>query len=536
MPVTHPALKKHVNHAWRDVHCANDVVRCTRYEVVPRSASSVKAQLAEVGGAVAAVLQEAFATNQPLRVGGGCWSLSSIGRPKAALLDLCNYRRIGAVPSNWISSAGAAEFSQTRVSPMLVAAGMTVNAIHRELAKSGLALGTSGASDGQTFAGAIATGTHGADLRVGALHDTVLALHLVVSPSRTVLVQRGDGPFTQKAADTLASWFGISCELLSDDQLFRAACVHLGALGVVLNLIVETVPLYYLFRQRTPHKEGASWRAVLSTRKPKKANGLHPDDPDYLQFIVNPYLPHPETDPRAWLISMVKKPFNGQTGVITKLSSESLKSDLADFLPSLVSFFENDIELPGNPILRAITTAQLRAIYGHVASATSALPAVMFGPPDFIGIDFNPLRGASAEYVFDATQARAGVETILDTLATQAAARNQYMGGIGIRFVKGSDAWLAPNARSLNCFVELQSLYTNELPAIHTAIAAALTRAKIPFCGHWGQWPLNSAAVGKTWWGKNAIESWKAARADLLQTAKAQRIFASPILKSSGLE
>jgi hypothetical protein len=38
MKAIHPALKRHANHAWRDVHCSNDEVRCTRYEVVPRPA------------------------------------------------------------------------------------------------------------------------------------------------------------------------------------------------------------------------------------------------------------------------------------------------------------------------------------------------------------------------------------------------------------------------------------------------------------------------------------------------------------------
>lgn len=80
MTAIHPALKRHANHAWRDVHCSNDEVRCTRYEVVPRPGSSVKAHLAEVGGAVQAVLSDAFATNQLVRVGGGCWSLSNIAR------------------------------------------------------------------------------------------------------------------------------------------------------------------------------------------------------------------------------------------------------------------------------------------------------------------------------------------------------------------------------------------------------------------------------------------------------------------------
>jgi hypothetical protein len=233
---------------------------------------------------------------------------------------------------------------------------------------------------------------------------------------------------------------------------------------------------------------------------------------------------------------MCKLAFSGQAGIITKVTDESLKSDLADFLPGLAALFENDIELPNNPILRGITSSQLRGIYGSSASASAALPGAMFGPPDFLGIDFHPLHGASAEYVFNATQARAGVEAVLETLVSQAAVGNQYLGGIGVRFVKGSSALLAPNTKATNVFVELQSLYTDELPAIHTAVGNALKKAGIPYGGHWGQWAMNTPAVCKSWWGADAVAAWKGARADLLPTAKARKVFASPILKTAGLE
>ncbi len=371
-------------------------------------------------------------------------------------------------------------------------------------------------------------------MKVGALHDTVLAVHLLVSPTRSLLLQAADGLLNENSADALSKWFGIECQLMSDDQLFEAARVHLGSLGVVLNVIVAAVPLYYLSRTRTAHQEGASWRGVLGSRRPKNANGLHPEDPDYLQLILHPYAPHPDGEPRAWISSMRKLAFSNQTAVITEPTDVSLKSDLADFLPGLVKLVESNLKLPINSVLRAVTSAQLRAIYGSGTSSDAALPGAMFGPPDFLGIDFSPLRGASAEYVFDATQARIAVETILDTLATQVGAQNQYLGGIGIRFVKGSSALLAPNAKPTNCFVELQSLYTDELPAIHAAVASALSRAAIGYCGHWGQWAMNTPVVAKNWWGSNALDSWKAARADLLPDAQARKIFASPILQVAG--
>jgi FAD/FMN-containing dehydrogenase len=419
---------------------------------------------------------------------------------------------------------------------MLIAGGMSINAVNRELARRNLALKTSGASDGQSFAGAIATGTHGADMKVGALHDTVVGIHLVNSPTTSVLLQAAGGGLTDRAAETLATWFGIPCQTFSNDELFRASLVHLGSLGVVLNVLVETVPLYVLNRQSSPHREGdARWRAVLSSREPGNADAAHPANPDCLSLILNPYRPEPSDDPRAWVISMRKRGFQGQPGVITTPTDVSLKSDLADFLPALVHVYEADIELPANPLLRAITSSQLRSLYGATSRSASALPAAMFGPPDFLGIDFDPLRGASAEYVFDAAHASEAVETILDTLAAQAEARNQYLGGVGVRFVRGSTAWLAPNAKPLNCFVELQSLYTDELPAIHTAIGAALTQAGIAYCGHWGQWALNTPTVVQSWWSESAVNTWKSARAALLPTPAARAIFASPILASAGL-
>jgi hypothetical protein len=536
MPAKHPALKAHANNEWRDVHCANDAVRCVRYEITPQ-ASTPTGRLADVGGALAAVLQHAFDEQLTVRAGGGRWSLSNIGRPKDLLLDIANHRSVGAVADTWLSAAYAKDAQKAGVTPMFIAAGVTVNVVNRELAKKKLALQTSGASDGQTFAGAIATGTHGADMKVGALHDTVLALHVVVSPTSSFLIQPASAPLTQKAADTLARWFGIPCELKSDELLFRAARVHLGSLGVVLNVIVETVPLYYLLRRTSVHRDGdARWRAVLTSRHPNGADEQHPANPDTLALVLHPYLPMPETEPRAFLTSMTKLRYGGQAGVSTEIGPTSLKSDLADLIPGLVHLFEDDVELPGNPILRLITSSQLRSIYGSGFSKKSALPGVMFGPPDFLGIDFDPIRGASAEYVFNATQARAAVTTILDTLAAQVAAGNQYLGGIGVRFVKGSNALLAPNAKQTNCFVELQSLHTDELPALHTAIGKALTKAGIAYCGHWGQLAMNTPAVVKSWWAPENVAAWNAARVTLLPTAKARKIFASPILASAGLE
>lgn len=532
--VNHPAISPQENHRWRDVHHANDEVRCTRYQLSP-SISEVKGRTLEVGGALKAVVQDAFANKSPLRVGGGRWSLSNIGRPKQHLLDMANHRAIGRAPARWFSADYIDESTSAQRHPILVSGALTINVINRELAKLDLALQTTGASDGQTFAGATATGTHGADLKVGAIHDTVRAIHLMVAPEKTLLIQPSDKPLLADAGESLARWFGLECSLISDDTLFHAALVHLGSMGIVLNLLVEAVPLYYLQRRTTPHLDDElCWRKVLSSHRPQDADPRHHDDPDFLQFIVHPYRPLPRTEPRAWLSSMSKRRYSGEAGVQTDAAAKSLKSDVADLLPTLVSLFENNIPLPGNLILRSVTSTQMKSIYPQAYDETQALPGVMFGPPDFLGIDFDPVRGSSGEYVFNAMQAQAAVGVILETLKLQEKAGNQYLGGLGVRFVKGSNALLAPNIKDLNCFVELQGIYTKELPAIHTAVGAALKAEGVPYGGHWGQWALNTPTVMERWWGQKAIDEWKKARREILSET-GRTVFASPILAASGL-
>lgn len=530
---SHPALRVHANHLWRDVHFANDPKTCTRLEIVPSAGASTKERLKQTGGALQAVLNDVFGRQAALRVGGGAWSLSSIGVPGEFLLDLSSTSSLGPVPESWPTSGYRAKCESSSTTPILISGSLSINQVNRLLSERGLALQTSGASDGQSLAGAIATGTHGADLRVGALHDTVTGIHLVVGPNQAWFLQPSSAPFEAKTATSLSNWYGIPCEIKADDELFRAALVHLGSLGIVLNLVVETVPLYYLERTVTAHAEGA-YEAVLGSRDPAALGSIHPTSPDYLQLILNPYLPAPESAPRAWLIAMAKHGYAHQPDVLTSAPLDSLNSDLTQFLPMLIEAFEGEFEIPTNPGLRRLTTQQLVELYGSWPARIKAVPGVMFGPPSFLGMDFAPTRGASAEYVFSAAQARTGVLAILRGLEEARSSFHQYFGGLGVRFVRGSSALLAPNLHDLNCFVELQGLVTKELGAVHEAVQAALQEDGVTYGGHWGQRPLNSRAVVQSHWGERA-RKWCSARDRILDTATARIVFSSPILADAGL-
>nr|WP_062334172.1 D-arabinono-1,4-lactone oxidase [Herbidospora sakaeratensis] len=107
-----------------------------------------------------------------------------------------------------------------------VAAGTPIHRLNVELDRRGLALANMGDITLQTVAGAVQTGTHGSGRAVGGLADQVAALDLVLADGSTATVAEGD--------------------------LFDAARVGLGALGVVTAVTFRVEPAFLLRNQRSP--------------------------------------------------------------------------------------------------------------------------------------------------------------------------------------------------------------------------------------------------------------------------------------------
>jgi L-gulono-1,4-lactone dehydrogenase len=104
-----------------------------------------------------------------------------------------------------------------------VQAGITINALNQRLARHGLALENLGDIDVQSIAGAISTATHGTGARLRNIPSQVQALTLV-----------------------LADGTSLECSADSDPEVFRAARVGLGALGVVAEVTLRCVPAFVL--------------------------------------------------------------------------------------------------------------------------------------------------------------------------------------------------------------------------------------------------------------------------------------------------
>ena len=108
-------------------------------------------------------------------------------------------------------------------------AGTTLRALNAALAELGLALANLGDIDAQTIAGALATGTHGTGARLGGLATQIEALDLVLA----------DGSL-------------VTCSASARPELFAAARVGLGALGVVSAVTLRCVPSFTLAADERP--------------------------------------------------------------------------------------------------------------------------------------------------------------------------------------------------------------------------------------------------------------------------------------------
>lgn len=481
-----------------------------------------------VGTAVNEAVTHAFTKNEPLRVDGGRWSLSKVGLPQKLALSLAAHDVLERVPNSWLGAAYSAQLGSEELTPMLVSASMKIERINRLLTMANLALRTSGASNGQTFAGATSTGTHGAALHFGAVHDMIRAVHLMTGPNRAVLVQPASKPLKAQARASLEHWLGIPTELISDDAVFEAARVGLGSMGVILDYVIECEPLYFLTQTATSHVADAPWKQVLATRSAAFL-GPHSPQPFNLAVQLSVYKQHPAAKPRAWVSSSIKTRFTGQAGVEID-PSHPLRPN-----PDLISLVARLGEHLGtsvfNPVFRAAITAELVAQHGEGVSVRRALPGVLFGPT---GLPRG--QGHSVEFVVDAALALPAVETILDRVRTEFLAGRQLLGAMSVRFVGRSSATLAPNTKAPSVFIEIPSIRTPETAGIYDACAQALTAAGIPFGCHWGQYLVGTRKSLENYWSTAQRDSWLAARKKLLPTEKARRIFASAILKGAGLD
>src|SRR5262249_54863647 len=146
---------------------------------------------------------------QVVRVAGSGHSFTPVVATSGTVLDLAGLAGIVALDP-------AARQAEIR-------AGTKISAMGETLRAGGLALANQGDVDVQAICGALGTGTHGTGRTLGSLSTQIAKLRLVTAEGDT---------------------FEVSKE--SDAELFEAARVSLGMLGVTVSATLNLVPAYRL--------------------------------------------------------------------------------------------------------------------------------------------------------------------------------------------------------------------------------------------------------------------------------------------------
>jgi L-gulono-1,4-lactone dehydrogenase len=164
---------------------------------------------------ISAAVKEAAAAGLTVRALGSGHSFTAVAATSGVALDL----------SGWTGITAA----DTGTGLVTARSGTTLRALGTELAGVGLAMANMGDIDVQTLAGALSTGTHGTGARLGGLATQVEELELVLA----------DGSV-------------VTCSASSRPELFNAARVGLGALGVISTVTLRCVPSFTLLADERP--------------------------------------------------------------------------------------------------------------------------------------------------------------------------------------------------------------------------------------------------------------------------------------------
>jgi FAD-linked oxidoreductase len=164
---------------------------------------------------ISAAVKDAAADGLPVRALGTGHSFTSAAATAGVALDLSRWSGITA--------------ADTQTGLVTVRAGTTLRTLNAELDGLGLAMANLGDIDAQTLAGALSTGTHGTGARLGGLATQVEALDLVLA----------DGSL-------------VACSAASRPELFAAARIGLGALGVITSVTLRCVPSFTLAADERP--------------------------------------------------------------------------------------------------------------------------------------------------------------------------------------------------------------------------------------------------------------------------------------------
>ena len=450
-------------------------------------------------------LQAARREGVPVRPVGGAWSLSNIQLVQGGwMLNTRRFNRcFRLAPEDFErpESVDAAAF-------MLIEGGVQVDEVNDKLEQQGRSLATTGASNGQTFPGACATGTHGSVLTAGGMQQHVRAVQ-VVTPAGVTWIEPAGGLMSP------AFVAGTGSTLLRDDDAFAAALVAVGALGIVTAMVIESVPIYlvrpFLTRIDFSRRDLESLQAG-DFRAFSEAKGVPGLDPYFVMVITTP-----------------DRPYGGKAVVrfLYRLDYETPYRHLEPAAlgagydaQSMIGWAIRNFPWARGLILQTIM--RLAVGKGITDDVRGTWGETLESP--------RPLADSFSAALF------CDRNRLVPTLEALSSAFHRAGGStaVTLRFVKGGHGLLSP-ARWPDCAViDCDGPGGRNTLRAYGRMLDELEAAGIPHTLHWGKVNNLTPARVAADYGEDLVR-WKSVRDRLLPTPADRAVFSTPELRAFGL-
>ena len=158
---------------------------------------------------IISLVRRAASEKEPIRVAGSGHSFTPLCVTNGTLITLDGLQGVIAIDQ-------AAQTAR-------IFAGTKISQLGEPLLQAGLALANQGDIDYQALAGAVATGTHGTGVTYGSFSTMVTAIRMVLATGEILF-----------------------CSAEIEPEIFKAAQLGLGALGVMTEIELQLVPAYRL--------------------------------------------------------------------------------------------------------------------------------------------------------------------------------------------------------------------------------------------------------------------------------------------------
>ena len=493
---------------WTNYHGTASCQLSDRIELWNDDAPDGRTLLRDAAVLIQSVLRDAKAKGVTVRAVGSAWSPAPIAlSPDGWQLETSRMNRTFRLAAGDLVPAHAADAGHM----MLAQCGTLIDEINDRAEKDlGRSLRTTGASNGQTVAGAFATGTHGSVLDAGGIQDHLRAIQ-VVTPSNVWWIEPSEG--------FLSDAFVAACgaKPLRDDDAFSAAQVSVGSIGFVAAVVIETAPRYLVEVLQAKRVVGHDAIMMLCEGRFREFSAQfgRDEEPYFVQVIVNPYRP----EKGKGLIKMMYRrewrpdyPHAGPAALGASYDTLSLLGDLIERFPFLRGW-----------LLQRV----MELSYPDGPKPVEPLPIGTWGEMTETHTPLGSLFNGSVTIARD--DLSRAFRTIVDAYASGGGGNS-----VTVRFMQRAQGLLAPARFAHNAVIDFDGVRSSKSTESYRRVTAALDEAQIPFGRHWAKTNLLDAARVRADYG-DALTRWLAAQARIMPDGGDRLLFYNPELAHLGL-